>query len=244
MKFGIVRFPGSNCDADAYRAVTEGLGETAVYLWHKSRDLESSDVVVLPGGFYYGDYLRGGAIARFSPIMGEVVEFAHGGGLTLGICNGFQILCEAGLLPGALTRNRGLRFRCVPVSLRVERVDTPFTSEYADPDVPAETFSGFHRAPVVQIPIAHGEGQYTADAETLDALESSGRVAFRYVNGAGEATDAANPNGSANNVAGILNEAGNVLGMMPHPERHSIRALGPDDGLPLFRSLVRAVGTS
>jgi phosphoribosylformylglycinamidine synthase I len=228
MKFGIVRFPGSNCDADVYRAVTEGLGEEATYLWHKSHDLEGADVIVLPGGFSYGDYLRGGAIARFSPIMSEVIEFARAGGLTLGICNGFQVLCEARLLPGALVRNRSLRFRCLPVGLRVENTDTPFTSDYA----PGQN---------LQIPIAHGQGQYVADPETLDRLEAEKRVVFRYVDSAGEATDAANPNGSARNIAGIINEAGNILGLMPHPERHSLEVLGETDGLGVFTSLRSAV---
>jgi len=231
MKFGIVRFPGSNCDADVHRAVTEGLGEEATFLWHKSHDLGGADVVVLPGGFSYGDYLRGGAIARFSPIMSEVIEFARSGGLTLGICNGFQVLCEAGLLPGALVRNRSLRFRCLSVGLRVENTSTAFTSDYAE-------------GQTLQIPIAHGQGQYVADAETLDRLEAENRVIFRYVDGAGQPTDEANPNGSARNIAGIVNEAGNVLGLMPHPERHSLEVLGQTDGLGVFTSLRAAVATA
>ncbi|MDH3734283.1 MAG: phosphoribosylformylglycinamidine synthase subunit PurQ [Gemmatimonadota bacterium] len=228
MKFGIVRFPGSNCDADVHRAVTEGLGETATYLWHKDHDLEGSDVVVLPGGFSYGDYLRGGAIARFSPIMREVIEFARSGGLTLGICNGFQVLCEARLLPGALVRNRSLRFRCLPVGLKVENTDTPFTSAY-DP------------GQLIHVPIAHGQGQYVAEDDVLDLLESNHRVVVRYVDGNGDPTDAANPNGSARNIAGIVNEAGNILGLMPHPERHSLAVLGETDGLGVFESLRTAV---
>ena len=228
MKVGIVRFPGSNCDADVYRAVTEGLGETATYLWHKDHDLEGSDVVVLPGGFSYGDYLRGGAIARFSPIMREVIEFARAGGLTLGICNGFQVLCEAHLLPGALVRNRSLRFRCLPVGLRVENVATPFTTAYEE-------------GQLIDIPIAHGQGQYVADADVLDRLEADGRVVFRYVDETGQPTDAANPNGSARNIAGIVNESGNILGLMPHPERHSLEVLGETDGLGVFQSLLAAV---
>jgi phosphoribosylformylglycinamidine synthase len=228
MKVGIVRFPGSNCDADVERAVTEGLGEEAIFLWHKSHDLEGVDVVVLPGGFSYGDYLRGGAIARFSPIMREVIEFAGNGGLTLGICNGFQVLCEARLLPGALVRNRSLRFRCLPVGLRVDNAHTAFTSDYSE-------------GQLLEIPIAHRQGQYVADAATLDALEADGRVVFRYVDGAGQATDAANPNGSARNIAGIINEAGNILGLMPHPERHSLEVLGQTDGLGVFTSLLDAV---
>ena len=228
MKVGIVRFPGSNCDADVYRAVTEGLGEEAAYLWHKDHDLEGSDVVVLPGGFSYGDYLRGGAIARFSPIMREVIDFARAGGLTLGICNGFQVLCEARLLPGALVRNRSLRFRCLPVGLRVERADTAFTNAYE----PGRR---------IEIPIAHGQGQYVADVTTLDRLEADRLVVFRYVDANGEATDAANPNGSARSIAGIINREGNVLGLMPHPERHSLAVLGETDGLGVFRSLLAAV---
>ncbi len=229
MKFGIVRFPGSNCDADVVRAVTEGLGEEATYLWHKSHDLGDVDVVVLPGGFSYGDYLRAGAIARFSPIMREVVAFARAGGLTLGICNGFQVLCEARLLPGALVRNRSLRFRCVEVGVRVENAATPFSRAYRE----GERLS---------IPIAHGEGQFVADSGTLDRLEAERRVVFRYVDGSGEPTDAANPNGSARNIAGIINEAGNVLGLMPHPERVSLGYLGNTDGLGVFASLARSVG--
>jgi len=228
MTFGIVRFPGSNCDADVVRAVTEGLGREATYLWHKSHDLRGVDVVVLPGGFSYGDYLRAGAIARFSPIMREVIAFARAGGLTLGICNGFQVLCEARLLPGALVRNRSLRFRCVEVGVRVENAETPFTSAY-------------EAGESLVIPVAHGEGQYVADPGTLDALEAAGRVVFRYVDGRGEATDAANPNGSARNIAGIINEAGNVLGIMPHPERVSLGYLGNTDGLGVFASLAHAV---
>jgi len=228
MKVGIVRFPGSNCDADVHRAITEGLGEEATYLWHKSHDLGGSDVVVLPGGFSYGDYLRGGAIARFSPIMREVIAFARDGGLTLGICNGFQVLCEARLLPGALVRNRSLRFRCLPVGLRVENAGTAFTNAY-------------ERGQRLEIPIAHGQGQYVADEETLDRLEAEERVVFRYVDAAGEATDGANPNGSARGIAGIINEAGNVLGLMPHPERHSLAVLGETDGLGVFVSLLNTV---
>lgn len=230
MKVGIVRFPGSNCDQDVHRAVTEGLGESAVYLWHKDHDLDGSDMIVLPGGFSYGDYLRGGAIARFSPIMREVIDFAGAGGLVLGICNGFQVLCEARLLPGALVRNRSLRFRCLPVGLRVENTNTPFTSAYEQDQR-------------IEIPIAHGQGQYVADDETLDRLEAGNRVVFRYVDRDGEATDEANPNGSARNIAGIINEAGNILGLMPHPERHSLAVLGDTDGLGVFESIRDAVAS-
>ncbi len=231
MKFGIVRFPGSNCDADAYRAVTEGLGQEAEYLWHKSHDLAGVDVIILPGGFSYGDHLRAGAIARFSPIMKEVVEFAQGGGLTLGICNGFQILCEAHLLPGALVRNAGLRFRCHDVGLRVENADTSFTRDY-------------EQGQRLRIPIAHAEGQYVAEPATLDELEAEGRVVFRYVDADGEPTAAANPNGSARNIAGIINAGGNVLGLMPHPERVALEVLGNLDGLGVFTSLLHTVQAS
>ena len=228
MKFGIVTFPGSNCDYDAYHAVVDALGEEAVYLWHKSHDLEGSDVVILPGGFSYGDYLRAGAIARFSPIMQEVAAHARRGGPVLAVCNGFQIACEAGLLPGALLRNESLCFVCRPVRLRVENVDTPFTNRYVE-------------GQLLRIPIAHGEGRYTADAETLDRLEGEGQVVFRYVDADGAATAEANPNGSARSIAGIVNAQGNVLGMMPHPERAVDSLLGSNDGLPLFESILARV---
>lgn len=228
MKAGIVRFPGSNCDEDAFHAIADHLGQEAVYLWHKDHDLQGVDLVILPGGFSYGDYLRAGAIARFSPIMQEVVAHAKRGGLVLGICNGFQIACEAGLLPGALLRNASLRFVSAPVSLRVESIATRFTSQY-------------HVGQVIRIPVAHGDGRYTADADTLARLEADGQVVFRYVDDHGEATDAANPNGSQRNIAGIVNAEGNVLGMMPHPERAMESALGSTDGLPLFQSLLDAL---
>jgi phosphoribosylformylglycinamidine synthase len=228
VKFGIVTFPGSNCDYDAYHAVVDAIGEEGVYLWHKSHDLEGSDVVILPGGFSYGDYLRAGAIARFSPIMQEVVAHARRGGPVLAVCNGFQIACEAGLLPGALLRNESLCFVCKPVRLRVENVDTLFTHRYAE-------------GQILRIPIAHGEGRYTADAETLDRTEGDGRVVFRYVDAMGDATAAGNPNGSMRNIAGIVNEQGNVLGMMPHPERAVDSLLGSNDGLPLFESILARV---
>ena len=228
MKFGIVTFPGSNCDYDAYHAVVDALGESAVYLWHKDHDLQDSDVVILPGGFSYGDYLRAGAIARFSPIMREVSAFARRGGPVLGICNGFQIACEAGLLPGALLRNAGLKFVSAPVHLRVETSDTLFTNQLTTGDV-------------LRIPIAHGEGRFVADEETLAALEGDGRVVFRYVNASGERDPGANPNGSANDIAGIVSDAGNVLGMMPHPERAADPLLGSDDGLAIFQSVLERV---
>jgi phosphoribosylformylglycinamidine synthase subunit PurQ / glutaminase len=228
MRFGIVTFPGSNCDTDTYHAVVDALGEEAVMLWHKAHDLEEVDVVVLPGGFAYGDYLRAGAIARFSPIMREVCAFAGRGGRVLAICNGFQIACEAGLLPGALVRNAGQSFVCEPVRLRVDNTDTAFTNAYA----PGQ---------LLRIPIAHGEGRYVADASVLDVLEAEGRVVMRYVDAAGQATLAGNPNGSARNVAAIVNAPGNVLGIMPHPERAVDPLLGSADGLPLFESLVARV---
>lgn len=224
MRFAIVRFPGSNCDADCERAVVEGIGHEAVYVWHKDTAIGDVDAILLPGGFSYGDHLRAGAIARFSPIMPAVLEFAGGGGPVIGICNGFQVLCEAHLLPGALIRNRDLRFRHVEVILRVERTDTVLTGACA----PGQR---------LRMPIAHGEGQYVANAETLAALEVEGRVVFRYVDEHGEPTDVANPNGSQRNIAGICNEAGNVVGLMPHPERAISPLLGSSDGLVLFESL-------
>jgi phosphoribosylformylglycinamidine synthase I len=228
VKFGIVTFPGSNCDYDAFHAVADELGETAIYLWHKSHDLENVDVVVLPGGFSYGDYLRAGAIARFSPIMNEVIAHAKRGAPVLAVCNGFQIACEAGLLPGALLRNAGLQFRCDWVRLRVENAETMFTERY-------------ERGQVLRIPIAHGEGRYTASEEELDRLEGEGQVAFRYVNTAGEVDPAANPNGSMRSIAGIVNGGGNVLGMMPHPERAVDPLLGSADGRGVFESLLARV---
>ncbi len=228
MRFAIIRFPGSNCDADCERAVVEGIGHEAIYVWHKVKELGAVDAVLLPGGFSYGDHLRAGAIARFSPIMPAVVEFARDGGPVVGICNGFQVLCEAHLLPGALIRNRRLRFRHVEVTVRVERTDTVLTAACA----PGQ---------LLRLPIAHGEGQFVADDQTVAALEADDRVVFRYVDARGEATDAANPNGSQNNIAGICNEAGNVVGLMPHPERAIAPLLGSEDGLALFRSLELAV---
>lgn len=228
MKVGVVSFPGSNCDEDALLAVVERLDEDAVLLWHKDHDLQGADVVILPGGFSYGDYLRAGAIARFSPIMQEVVAHAKRGGPVIGICNGFQIACEAGLLPGALLRNESLQFRSMPVTLRVETADTVFTRA-------AEV--GMR----LTMPIAHGDGRYTADEATLDRLEAEGRVVFRYVDARAEATAAANPNGSMRNIAGIANAGGTVVGLMPHPERALEPLLGSTDGLVLFQSLLAAV---
>jgi phosphoribosylformylglycinamidine synthase subunit PurQ / glutaminase len=228
MKFGVVSFPGSNCDYDAFMAIVETLHEEAVMLWHKDHDLQGVDVVILPGGFSYGDYLRAGAIARFSPIMREVIAHAERGAPVLGICNGFQIACEAHLLPGALLRNASLKFMSQSVRLRVENASTLFTS-------------GYTRGDVLTLPIAHGDGRYTADAETLERIEGEGQVAFRYVDARGEPTEAANPNGSMNNIAGVVSARGNVLGMMPHPERACDSLLGSCDGLALFQSMLARV---
>lgn len=228
MTFAVVVFPGSNCDHDAYHAAKHVLGEDARFVWHKETSLGDADVVILPGGFSHGDYLRTGAIARFSPVMAAVQAFADRSGPVLGICNGFQVLLECGLLPGAMLRNRDVRFHCEMVGVRVERADTPFTR--------------LARAgQVLRIPIAHGEGNYFAPPETLADLEANGRVIFRYADAAGETTDAANPNGSLHNIAGICNAGRNVVGLMPHPERACERALGSDDGLVLFRSVVEAL---
>ncbi|MBI3693598.1 MAG: phosphoribosylformylglycinamidine synthase subunit PurQ [Acidobacteria bacterium] len=224
MKFGVVIFPGSNCDHDAFYALSHNLGKNTVFLWHQSEDLEGSDAIILPGGFAYGDYLRTGAIARFAPVMRSVRRFADSGGPVMGICNGFQILVEAGLLPGALMRNRGLRFICRAVYLRTETTDTPFTSD-------------LRPGQVLAMPIAHGEGCYYADAGTLDQLERDDRIVFRYATPTGEPTEEANPNGSMRNIAGIVSEGRNVLGMMPHPERASDPLMGSADGLRIFASL-------
>lgn len=228
MKFGIVTFPGSNCDYDTMRAVVDTLGETAQYIWHKDRDLQGADVVVLPGGFSYGDYLRPGAIARFSPIMTEVVAHARRGGPVMCICNGFQIACEAGLLPGALLRNESLQFVSSPVTMRVENTQTMFTSAYKPRQI-------------VAMPVAHGDGRFTADQNTLDYMEGEGHVVFRYVDATGEATPQSNPNGSERNIAGIVNDGGNVIGLMPHPERAMDLALGSRDGAAFFESLLSSV---
>lgn len=228
MKFGIVTFPGSNCDYDAFQAVTDVLGEEATYLWHKDHDLQGSDVVILPGGFSYGDYLRAGAIARFSPIMQEVVSHAKSGGPVLGICNGFQIACEAGLLPGALMRNSHLQFVSAEVRIRVENADTMFTNLY-------------EHGEILRIPVAHGDGRYVAPHGVLDELEAEGRVIFRYADADGSMNADANPNGSERNIAGIISEAGNVLGMMPHPERACSPLLGSADGVRLLESILARV---
>jgi phosphoribosylformylglycinamidine synthase len=224
MKFGIITFPGSNCDYDCYRAVIDGIGCRAEYIWHRSRSLEGFDCVILPGGFSYGDYLRTGAIARFSPIMAQVMEFAAKGGAVIGICNGFQILLECGLLPGAMMVNRNLRFICRTVHLRVENAGLPFTSWLS-------------KGQVIRIPIAHKEGNYYAESGTLAELKEQGRVVFRYCGEKGETGGRANPNGSLDDIAGICNREGNVLGMMPHPERAMEPLLGSEDGRLIFLSL-------
>jgi len=219
MKFGVVVFPGSNCDHDAWYALSRNLRQQAEFIWHDAANLGNVDAVILPGGFAYGDYLRCGAIAKFSPVMQAVRAFAADGGLVLGICNGFQILAESGLLPGALVRNRGLKFICSPLRLRVETVNSPFTSQ-------AE------KGQQLSVPIAHGEGCYVADERTLDELAAEDRVVFRYLD---------NPNGSARDIAGILNRGRNVMGMMPHPERAADELMGSTDGLVVFKSMVTAL---
>ena len=223
--FGIIVFPGSNCDHDAHHVTKDVFDQNARFIWHKEAGLGDVDVVIVPGGFSYGDYLRSGAIARFSPIMQDVVRFAEAGGLVFGICNGFQILCEVGLLPGALMRNAGLRFACKQTYLRVENAGTPYTSALA----PGE---------VVQIPISHGEGNYYASEEELDELEEHDQVVFRYCDADGNITSEANPNGSARNIAGIVNRDRNVLGMMPHPDRCAEPLLGNSDGARMFESIL------
>jgi len=226
LKFGVLKFPGSNCDQDAYYTVKDVLGHDVEYLWHQQGNIGSTDVVIVPGGFSYGDYLRCGAIARFSPVMKAVQDFAASGGLVIGICNGFQILCESHLLPGALVRNDGQRFICKHVDLRTENVQTPFTN-------------ALKPGQVLNIPIAHGEGKYVCDSDTLKQLNDTGRILFRYTDPDGRLTDSANPNGSTDNIAGVANEIFNVFGMMPHPERAADPALGSADGRLIFESIVR-----
>jgi phosphoribosylformylglycinamidine synthase len=225
MRVGVIVFPGSNCDHDAYHVARHVFGLETKFIWHKERELPPVDLVIVPGGFSYGDYLRAGAVARFSLIMDSVVRFAERGGFVLGICNGFQVLCECGLLPGALLRNASVRFACTWVHLRIDNTEVPYTRK-------AEL------GQVLRIPIAHGEGNYFAEASELVELERNGQVVFRYTTPTGEVTPDSNPNGSANNIAGIVNRAGNVLGMMPHPERAAEDALGSRDGAILFRSLL------
>ena len=230
MKFGIVVFPGSNCDHDAYHAAKRVLGQEAEFIWHKESDLKGADVVILPGGFSHGDYLRTGAIAKFSQVMKSVAEFAARGGPVLGICNGFQILLESGLLPGAMLRNRDLKFHCEQVFVRVDQIDTPFTARA-------------RAGQVLRVPIAHGEGNYYAAPDVLRELESARRVVFRYCQSDGHVSDASNPNGSAHNIAGICNESRNVVGLMPHPERACESVLGSSDGLIMFESVVSSLST-
>ena len=228
MNFAVVVFPGSNCDHDTYHAAKHVLGQQARFVWHKETSIGDADVVILPGGFSHGDYLRTGAIARFSPVMTAVKAFAAAGGPLLGICNGFQILLECGLLPGAMLRNRDLKFHCEHVHVRVEHTDTPFTTACTV-------------GQVLKLPIAHGEGNYFAPSETIDELEKQGRIVFRYSTPTGEVTDGANPNGSLNGIAGICSERRNVVGLMPHPERACELAVGSGDGLVLFESVVQAL---
>jgi phosphoribosylformylglycinamidine synthase len=228
MKFAVVVFPGSNCDHDAYHAAKHVLGQEASFVWHKETSLGGADAVILPGGFAHGDYLRTGAIARFSPVMQEVKRFADAGGPVLGICNGFQVLLEAGLLPGAMLRNRSVKFQCEHVFVRVEHTDTPFTA-------------ACHRGQVLRIPIAHGEGNYYAEPDVVERLEKNRQVVFRYATAAGDVTPEANPNGSVNNIAGLCSESRNVVALMPHPERACELAVGSADGLVLFESVLKAV---
>jgi len=228
VKFGVVVFPGSNCDHDAYHVLSKHVGQPVDFVWHQQTDLSGFDALVLPGGFAYGDYLRAGALAQFSPVMRSIKDFAAEGKFVFGICNGFQILCESGLLPGALIRNRSLHFVCRHVNLRLENPNTPFTSE-VDPQK------------VLSIPIAHAEGNYTCDDETYHQLEENGQIVFRYCDESGEITDEANPNGARSNIAGICNLDRNVLGMMPHPERACEELLGSNDGRDIFRSLAHAI---
>jgi phosphoribosylformylglycinamidine synthase subunit PurQ / glutaminase len=218
MKFGVIVFPGSNCDHDAFHAVSNTLGQPTEFIWHDSASLGDVDCVILPGGFSYGDYLRCGAIAKFSPVMQAVRNFARDGGLVMGICNGFQILVEAGLLPGALVRNRSLKFVCRDVHLRTETTNSPFTSSA-------------HKGEILRLPVAHGEGCYVAEERTLDELEAEDRIAFRYLD---------NPNGSMRDIAGVLSEQRNVMGMMPHPERAGEDLMGSSDGLTILNSVIRA----
>ena len=226
MRFGVIQFPGSNCDQDAYHALADVLGQPTRYIWHKDATLGDADCVVVPGGFSYGDYLRTGAIARFAPAMKAVVEHAKSGGLVIGICNGFQILCEAHLLPGALVRNRGLKFVCDLVHVRVETTNSPFTS-------------ASRKGRVLRVPIAHGEGSYFAEPQVIEQLQRDDRILLRYCTKDGQITDAANPNGSVDNITGICNEKRNVFGLMPHPERACEKLLGSEDGRVIFESILQ-----
>ena len=231
MRFGILVFPGTWSDTDCYYAVKDVLQQEAEYVWHQETNLDSYDCVIVPGGFSYGDYLRPGAMARFSPVMDSLYRFADSGRLVIGICNGFQILCEAGLLPGALLRNQHLQYRCQWTHLRTERTDTPFSLRCQPRQI-------------LRVPVSHGEGNYFADPATLATLEEEGRVLFRYSDNAGDATEEANPNGAAHNIAGIVNQAGNILGMMPHPERSCEAILGSTDGSLIFQSIIDSCGIS
>jgi len=231
MKFGVIVFPGSNCDHDAYHVVSKHIGQPVDFIWHKETDLSGYDAILIPGGFSYGDYLRAGALASFSPVMNAVKDFAAKGGYVFGICNGFQILCETGLLPGALMRNENLHFVCKHVNIRTENTNTPYTSE-------------LESGSVLSVPIAHAEGNYVCDEETMSLLEENGQIVFRYCDEDGELSTDANPNGALSNIAGICNLDRNVLGMMPHPERACEELLGSNDGRDIFRSLARAVETN
>jgi phosphoribosylformylglycinamidine synthase I len=224
VKFGVIVFPGSNCDHDAYHVISKHVGQPVDFIWHRDTDLSSYDAVIIPGGFSYGDYLRAGALARFSPVMASVKKFAAQGGYVLGICNGFQILCEAGLLPGALIRNRDLHFICEHVTVRVESVETPFTNQVK-------------RGEVLRLPIAHADGNYVCDDATLEQLQKEDSIILRYCDENGVPTEASNPNGSRDNIAGICNRERNVMGLMPHPERACEDLLGSTDGRDIFRSL-------
>ncbi|HEX8130764.1 MAG TPA: phosphoribosylformylglycinamidine synthase subunit PurQ [Pyrinomonadaceae bacterium] len=231
MKFGVIVFPGSNCDHDAYHVISKHVGQPVSFIWHRETDLAEYDALIIPGGFSYGDYLRVGALASFSPVMSSVREFAARGGLVLGICNGFQILCESGLLPGALIRNRDLHFVCEHVRVRVENADTPFTNE-------------LRRGQILSMPVAHADGNYTCDDETLRELQAEDRIIFRYCDAEGRATAEANPNGARDNIAGICNRERNVVGLMPHPERACEDLLGSSDGRGLFHSLAATLAAS
>jgi phosphoribosylformylglycinamidine synthase len=231
VKFGVVVFPGSNCDHDAYHVISKHVGQPVDFIWHRDIDLSTYDAVIIPGGFSYGDYLRAGALARFSPVMNSIKEFAAKGNLVLGICNGFQILCEAGLLPGALIRNRDLHFICDYVNVRVENIETPFTQE-------------LKTGSVLRMPIAHAEGNYVCDDATFEDLVRHQQIIFRYSDAGGNVTDAANPNGARDNIAGICNRGRNVLGLMPHPERACEDLLGSSDGREVFRSLAGALAAA
>ncbi len=225
--FGVIVFPGSNCDHDAYYAVKKVLGYNAQFIWHKDTDLKNSDVIILPGGFSYGDYLRTGAIARFSPVMKSIIEFANNGGFVIGICNGFQILLESNLLPGVLLKNKKIKFECKDVFLKVENRDHPFTNSVDKT--------------VLKIPIAHGDGNYFAEPDVIKSLEDKGQIVFRYSSADGSTDDEFNPNGSINNIAGITNERKNILGLMPHPERASDSVLGNEDGAAIFHSIANHI---